>query len=90
MSLTIVPIVQILIFIRTYAIYVLIDIKIGTIVSLLISGPQRKRTCLQGFANNKGTDTPAHPRSLISAFVIRDLEKKVPYLSLLQAKFHFF
>ena len=26
------------------------------------------------FANNKGTDQPAHPRSLISAFVIRLLE----------------
>ena len=26
------------------------------------------------FANNKGADQPAHPRSLISAFVIRLLE----------------
>ena len=26
------------------------------------------------FPNNKGTDQPAHPRSLISAFVIRLLE----------------
>ena len=26
------------------------------------------------FANHKGTDQPAHPRSLISAFVIRFLE----------------
>ena len=25
-------------------------------------------------ANNKGADQPAHPRSLVSAFVIRDLE----------------
>ena len=30
--------------------------------------------CLQGFANNTGTDQPAHQRSLISAFVIRFLE----------------
>ena len=28
-----------------------------------------------GFANNKGTDQPAHQRSLINAFVIRLLEK---------------
>ena len=26
------------------------------------------------FANNKGTDKPAHPRRLISAFAIRSLE----------------
>ena len=37
----------------------------------LIIGPQRKKTCLRGFANNTGADQPAHPRSLISAFVIR-------------------
>ena len=28
-----------------------------------------------GFANNKGTDQPAHPHSLISTFVIRLLER---------------
>ena len=32
------------------------------------------RTCLQGFANNKGADQPMHPHSLISTFVIRFLE----------------
>ena len=35
------------------------------------SGPRREKTCLRGFANNKSADQPAHPRSLISAFVIR-------------------
>ena len=40
-----------------------------------------------GFANNKGTYQPAHPRSLVSAFVIRVLEKAYYYLDLLQAKF---
>ena len=34
----------------------------------------REKTCLQGFANNKGADQPAHSRSLISAFVFRLLE----------------
>ena len=29
---------------------------------------------LMGIANNKGADQPAHPRRLISAFVIRVLE----------------
>ena len=33
-------------------------------------GPQREKTCLRGFANNKGADQPVHTRSLISAFVI--------------------
>ena len=36
-------------------------------------GPRREKTCLRGFANNTGADQPAHPRSLISAFVIRVL-----------------
>ena len=39
----------------------------------IINGPQREKTCLRGFANNTGADQPAHPRSLISAFVIRFL-----------------
>ena len=39
-----------------------------------VIGPRREKTCLRGFANNKGAGQPAHPRSLISAFVIRLLE----------------
>ena len=39
-----------------------------------INGPRREKTCLRGFANNTGADQPAHPHSLISAFVIRFLE----------------
>ena len=30
--------------------------------------------CLMLYANNKGADQPAHPRSLISAFVVRCLD----------------
>ena len=37
---------------------------------VIIIGPRREKTCLQGFAKNTGADQPAHPRSLISAFVI--------------------
>ena len=33
-------------------------------------GPQREKTSLPGFAKNTGADQPAHPRSLISTFVI--------------------
>ena len=62
------------------------------IVSIeLVYGPRCKKTYatyLQGLLNNKGADQPAHPRSLISAFVIRLL--KVSYQDLLQAKFQFF
>ena len=32
------------------------------------------KTCVRGFANNKGADQPAHPRSLISTFFILWLE----------------
>ena len=36
-------------------------------------GPRREKTYLRGVANNTGADQPAHPRSLVSAFVIRFL-----------------
>ena len=37
-------------------------------------GPRREKTGLWGVANNTGPDQPAHPRSLISTFIIRFLE----------------
>ena len=40
-------------------------------------GPQCEKTCLRGFANNTGADQPAHPRRLISAFVIRLLQSTI-------------
>ena len=45
--------------------------------SLLNPGPQREKTCLRRFANNTGADQPGHPRSLISTFVIRLLERSI-------------
>ena len=44
-------------------------------------GPGRKKTCLRGFANNKGADQPAHPRRLISAFFVDLLETIISKLS---------
>ena len=44
------------------------------LIGPLSYGPRREKTCLRGVANNTGADQPAHPRSLISAFVIRFLE----------------
>ena len=40
----------------------------------LIWASSREKTCLQRVANNTGADQPAHPHSLISAFVILFVE----------------
>ena len=53
----------------------------------LLNEPQREKTCLRGCANNKGADQPAHPRSLICAYVIRFLGSII--VNLLQRKFQF-
>ena len=37
--------------------------------------------CLLSYANNKGADQPAHPRSLISAFVVRCLDSVMSLVS---------
>ena len=34
------------------------------------------------YTNNKGTDRPAHPRSLISAFVVRSLDSIISLVSI--------
>ena len=39
-----------------------------------ICEPGHEKMCVMSYANNKGTDQPAHPRSLISAFVVRCLD----------------
>ena len=39
------------------------------------------KTCLQGYANNKGADQPSHPRRLVSAFVIGLLENIISRLA---------
>ena len=38
---------------------------------LLIFEPGHEKMCLMSYANNKGADEPANPRSPISAFVVR-------------------
>ena len=50
-------------------------------------GPRREKTYLRGFANNTGADQPAHPRSLISVFVIRVLERTILKLAASQISF---
>ena len=56
-----------------------------TFFTAITHGPHREKPRLRGFANNKGADKPAHPRSLISTFVIRLFE--VSYPGSLRAKF---
>ena len=43
----------------------------------VLSGPRRDKTCFLGFANNKGADQPAHPQSLIKAYVVGLLESTI-------------
>ena len=43
-------------------------------IHMYIHEPGHEKTCLMSYANNKGADQPAHPRSLISAFVVRCLD----------------
>ena len=44
--------------------------------------PGHEKTCLMSYANNKGADQPAHPRSLISAFVVRCLDSLISLVSI--------
>ena len=47
-----------------------------------LSGPGHAKTCLMTYVNNKGADQPAHPRSLISAFVVRCLDSIIHVLAI--------
>ena len=42
--------------------------------SAFLFEPDHEKMCFMSYANNKGADQPAHPRSLISAFVVRCLD----------------
>ena len=39
--------------------------------------PGHAKTCLMPYANNKSADQSAHPRSLISTFVVRCLDSMI-------------
>ena len=41
------------------------------------SGPRYEETCPTPYANNKGADQPAHPRSLIGTFFVRHLDGRI-------------
>ena len=44
--------------------------------------PPVMRKPILPYANNKGTDQPAHPHSLISTFVVRCLDSIIPLVSI--------
>ena len=46
--------------------------------------PGHEKTCLTSYANNKGADQPAHPRSLICAFVVRCLDSVMSLVSVIK------
>ena len=47
----------------------------------MIYGPGHEQNLFMPYANNKGTDQPAHPRSLISTFVVCFLDSAIPVLA---------
>ena len=52
------------------------------------NGLRLEKTCFRGFTNNTGADQPAHPRSLISAFVILILESTICKLAAGEISIH--
>ena len=46
-------------------------LRISIPVPSQVKEPGHEKTCLMSYADNKGADQPAHPRSLISTFVVR-------------------
>ena len=49
---------------------------LNTIYKMFITAiePGHEKLCLKSYANNKGADQNAHPRSLISTFVVRCID----------------
>ena len=56
------------------------------IQSVALNGQGHAKTCPMPYTNNKGADQPAHPRSLISAFVVRCLDSIIPLVSIFDFK----
>ena len=48
----------------------------------LIKNVKRATSLFLPYANNKGADQPAHPRSLISTFVVCCLDSVIPHLAI--------
>ena len=48
----------------------------------LVDGLGHAKMCLMPNANTKGADQPAHPRSLISTFIVRCIDSIIPLVSI--------
>ena len=57
--------------------------RIGNLASCGLRSfePRHDKTLFLPNANNKGADQPAHPRSLISTFVVHCLDSNIPILA---------
>ena len=47
-------------------------------IQAVLNEPGHEKMCLMPYANNKDADQPAHPRSLISAFIVCCQDRMVP------------
>ena len=52
------------------------------ILIILWKEPYHEKTCFMLYANNKDADQPVHPRSMISVFVVRCLDRIIPILAI--------
>ena len=57
-----------------------------SVFCLCTYGPRHEKTCLRGCEYNTGADQPAHPHSLIRAFVHHFLEGII-YVDLIMVQF---
>ena len=56
-------------------------------IFIKINWASTRENLSSGFANDTGADQPAHPRSLISAFVIHVLKSTIPKLATSEISF---
>ena len=47
-----------------------------------VTGPGHAKICLMPYVNNEGADQPAHPRNLISTFVVGCLDNIICILAI--------
>ena len=60
---------------------IFLNVWIFRLVMVILRAPSWENLLLP-YANNKGADQPAHPRSLISTFVVRCLDSIIPLLAI--------
>ena len=71
----------------SFAFCIMFSHNITHVQSYRSYGPDHAKMCLMPYANNKGADQPAHPRSLISTFVVRCLDSMIYFYTCYIRKF---